>query len=877
MSVPGPMFCACCTPSAPLAPAAITNRPGLGAIVWATGSYATFRQAMFEGVARGPRNPAKGDDPHWPAATSAALRPLTTRDDSDYAIMAIDMFAAVADVLSFYSERQANEMFLRTARERDSVLRLAGLIGFQPSPGSAATTALAFTLDAGAQVRIAPGLKVMSVPGQDEKPQTFETIGTLVADAALGDLPVYGVPQAIVPFGSGRRIPLVSRPEALARGDTLVLTNGQALEMHRVTGLEQADDGEYLDLARNVGIPGVNTFGFKLKRELALFGHNAPASWSHYDPALAPALRWTVRPAGSALYPVNIAGNRPSYRLSRIVSDVQEGALLMVDLGATVVPPNMRYIFAHVDLVEQSNASFGPLADTVTAVRLTRIGLFSPGDSYAPFVGQSLPFIPDVRQTRVFELEWGAVAPRGYRYPANLSGSTLHLRSDDLGDAKLLAKDRWLMLTDGKRRHLARSTGVTTLAAGADGVAHFAVGFTPPLGQPLTRARLNANVAPASHGETQPDEPLGHGDGAKLFQSFRLQRGGLTHLPAAPAPQPELAVRVNDMLWQRVPSLFGQPPSAQVYTLATDAEGKSMLRFGDGTTGARLPSGANNVVARYRTGLGREGRLRADQLATLLTRPVGLRAVTNPWPTDGGRDPDHIDDTRAAAPATVRTFGRAVSLADFADVARETGLAARAIANWAWIDFERAVQLSVAGPEGDRLSAAALGTLADALDMVRDPNLPLVLGQVWPVPLRITARLLRDPAYLPELVEKNARAALDAFFAFEARDLGGSVHLSQVAAAIQGAMGVLAVDIDHFHVKGAAVWPAAALALRGLTTAAVQPNVRIFGARPRKPLAQLDPLAQAGLALDPDVRALPAEQAFIQSPGDVILSVVEAL
>src|SRR3712207_7861856 len=47
----------------------------------------------------------------------SALQALSSRSDDDYAIMLIDLFAAVADVLSFYSERYANEMFLRTRSE----------------------------------------------------------------------------------------------------------------------------------------------------------------------------------------------------------------------------------------------------------------------------------------------------------------------------------------------------------------------------------------------------------------------------------------------------------------------------------------------------------------------------------------------------------------------------------------------------------------------------------------------------------------------------------------------------------------------------------------------------------------------------------------
>jgi hypothetical protein len=63
-----------------------------------------------------------------------------------------------------------------------------------------------------------------------------------------------------------------------------------------------------------------------------------------------------------------------------------------------------------------------------------------------------------------------------------------------------------------------------------------------------------------------------------------------------------------------------------------------------------------------------------------------------------------------------------------------------------------------------------------------------------------------------------------------------------------------------------------------VTTDPVQLNIRIFDARPLMPLADLDPLSIAGLALNPDALALPAEQAFMAAPAtDIVLNVVEGL
>ena len=83
-----------------------------------------------------------------------ALAALQTRSDDDSAITLLDMWATVADVLTFYQERIANEGYLRTARLRDSILRMTRLLDYQLRPGVAATTLLAFTLDKNASLRI---------------------------------------------------------------------------------------------------------------------------------------------------------------------------------------------------------------------------------------------------------------------------------------------------------------------------------------------------------------------------------------------------------------------------------------------------------------------------------------------------------------------------------------------------------------------------------------------------------------------------------------------------------------------------------------------------------------------------------------------------
>src|SRR5215213_2150650 len=107
------------------------------------------------------------------------LAGLTTREPADTSLALLDAWAVVADVLTFYQERIANEGYLRTATERRSVLELARLVGYEPRPGVAASTYLAYLLDEGPEALIPAGAAARSVPGPGELPQTFETMEDL--------------------------------------------------------------------------------------------------------------------------------------------------------------------------------------------------------------------------------------------------------------------------------------------------------------------------------------------------------------------------------------------------------------------------------------------------------------------------------------------------------------------------------------------------------------------------------------------------------------------------------------------------------------------------------------------------------------------------
>src|SRR5689334_10308826 len=55
----------------------------------------------------------------------------TDRSEADFGIVLIELFSYMADILSYYQDRIANEAFLHTAQERRSVIEHLRLIGYE--------------------------------------------------------------------------------------------------------------------------------------------------------------------------------------------------------------------------------------------------------------------------------------------------------------------------------------------------------------------------------------------------------------------------------------------------------------------------------------------------------------------------------------------------------------------------------------------------------------------------------------------------------------------------------------------------------------------------------------------------------------------------
>ncbi len=343
-------------------------------------------------------------------------------------------------------------------------------------------------------------------------------------------------------------------------------------------------------------------------------------------------------------------------------------------------------------------------------------------------------------------------------------------------------------------------------AAGATGPA---LAVYPALEHCLDPAtvRILANVAEATQGRTVYRDVIGSGDATRAHQRFPISAPPLSYLKTASARgwTSTLEIRVNGVRWREVDSLHDAGPRDRVYMVREAIDGVATAIFGDGTHGARLPSGRENVVALYRSGFWREG-VNRGRLTVAETKPIGVDGVTNPLRAAAGAAPETPEQTRRRAPVMLRTLGRIVSLRDYEDFCTAyPGVAQARVARLA-TDRGTVVHVTVATDDGsllqqgDELHAALLASVAAA----RSDTGPLAIDSCRRVPFDVAAVVRFDDRRRASDVERAVRDALLAACGHDRATFGARLTASDLVRRIGDVPGVVSVMLERFHRAAAA-------------------------------------------------------------------------
>ena len=332
---------------------------------------------------------------------------------------------------------------------------------------------------------------------------------------------------------------------------------------------------------------------------------------------------------------------------------------------------------------------------------------------------------------------------------------------------------------------------------------HSTLHLTSALAYTYRRETLTiyGNVVAATHGETRA-ETLGGGDATQSFQTFALHQKPLTFLSAATesGATDTLQVRVNDVLWHEVDALSDLGPNDHGYVTQTGDDDQTSVTFGNGAQGARPPSGAENIRAVYRSGIGTPGSLAAGRISLLATRPLGVKDVLNPLPATGGADREDRDQARRNAALAVKALDRLVSVQDYEDFARAYAGIGKAAARLLSTGLRPLVHLTVAGLDDTLLmpDSPLLQNLTRSLRDFGDPGLAVQVIPATRTLLVFEAAVVLLPDYEWEAVTTQVRVAVKTKFQFAARDLGQSVPKSEAVAALQNVQGVSHVAFTVF-------------------------------------------------------------------------------
>ena len=751
-------------------------------------------------------NPPGQRELRWRAAPhGAALErmrgalPELGTDDASVALL--DTWAVVTDVVSFYTERIAQEGFLRTATEALSLRQLARTLGYELRPGVAAQAELSFDVETAATapelVLVQAGTPVQTIPAPGSLPQTFETSTDLEAHRAWNAIPaVATTPQ---PLGFGvTDIWLPTITPSVQVDDRLLVVGAERAGIG--PGDPHGPDTEKWDFRRVVEVEVAPAFHegwtrlgldhrigyrksdelvaqdqvevYRLTRRLNLFGHNAPDPKMFNDnfrpPRVPGADDWSGLEADSA-------GSR-LVELDGDQDDVLPGSWLVLE------QPGLTEAYQALDVTPDGDKRFG-LSGKVTRLRLDigeNLSGFSRRRTIVNAVPERLPAELMPTQGLIGNVRGGSPTI------LEVAGTT-----PPLPDGRLVAVTG--LTEDGTPA--VESVTLTAVMPLADGTQRLVL--DPPLAHAYhpSTVVVHANVAPATHGETV-HQVLGSGDGRVAFARFRLRRPPLTYVrstTAASGAVAALEVRVEGVAWSEVPTLFDAGPHDQVYVVRQDAEANTDVVFGDGVHGARLPTGRENVRASYRVGIGDDGTADAGQISLPVRKPFGIAKISNLAASHDSAPQEDLERARVNAPQRVRTLDRAVSVADYEDFARGYAGVGHARADLVWNGRVDTVVLSVLAADGGPASPTLLADLRTTLDGARENRAPRRVEAGVVIDVGASLLLDVDARYEPVPVRDAVVAAV--CDRFGSLPLGAPLTSSSVLVVAAGVSGVLSVTM----------------------------------------------------------------------------------
>ncbi len=349
-------------------------------------------------------------------------------------------------------------------------------------------------------------------------------------------------------------------------------------------------------------------------------------------------------------------------------------------------------------------------------------------------------------------------------------------------------------------------------------------------GRTVTGEKLIPAVVPGA-GNYRPALPLADLTFAAPYDSRVVVKDELTNTLEAVTPAanalaydvadalPAIRLADSDEAWFPQHDLLASDRFAAEFVVEMESGGGAQLRFGDDRLGKRATAGTEFALT-FRVGGGTAGNLGADALRHAVADPIqfpagSITAIRNPLPAQGGAAPESFEQVRQFAPQAFRRQERAVTEADWAEVAQRFPGVQRAVARFRWTGSWHTVFVTI-----DRLGGLTAArdprfkaALRAHLEKYRLAGYDLEIADPVFVPLDLALLVCVRPGYfLSDVLAALRRvfsrqqfaAGTRGFFHPDNFTFGQSLFLSRVCAAALSVTGVASVELKKFQRYGRA-------------------------------------------------------------------------
>jgi hypothetical protein len=281
--------------------------------------------------------------------------------------------------------------------------------------------------------------------------------------------------------------------------------------------------------------------------------------------------------------------------------------------------------------------------------------------------------------------------------------------------------------------------------------------------------------------------------------------------------RPSISVLLNGREWEPVLDLLNSDRFTREFVVESEDDGTAYLRFGDDSLGLK-PSPDAGPTASYRIGNGIAGNVGAGAIARVVLRSNPSKAdaidkVWNPLPGAGGTEPESLEQIRQFAPQAFRTLERAVTAADWAEIAMRDSEIQKAAASLRWTGSWYTAFVTVDRKGGLPVDETFKTVRQKALEQYRLAGYDLEFNGPVYVPLEIALMVCVKRGYFRSNVEESLLKVFSSFdlpngqrgfFHPDNFTFGQPLYLAQIYRAAMAIDGVASVKVLIFKRWGKA-------------------------------------------------------------------------